>query len=641
MAQQGNGMRRVEGLAARSRGVSGSSLACVGLVAICLAAMPLRVSAQRKAVSTPRRPPLTIEQQNAIGILDGLADQAKSIPDDATRIRIEAHLADAMWERDRERARKLYRRAFDEIDDLNESLIDPTSAPVGARQQLRVELFASIYKLDATYADQLARTLDDDPEMYDGSGLPFENLSDRSATLIGVATSIAPRDPQLAADLGRQSLFNGIPLEFSSLLAEIGDADRKAADQLARDAIQSTLQSASSPLDLWAVASYLFPDMRLGDVVGGAGAASPSDLKRACLESAYAVTARYVTALADFTATASNDTTGTPNPASLFMGQGLLMNYSFTRQLAPMYDAYDPERATAFRVLVAQIEGAAPAEARDRVLATTGRSESPDAVASLAADTTDPNLRATLYSRAAYLAMQQDGYTSAKTYIAKIDDPDVRARMLGPLARQAAMDAAAERRYEDAREIAADIADLDDRAAVFCDLARALVSAGKRMPALDLLDEADKALRKEGAVMTPLKARALVRVANVYASIDALRGFDVMRFAVDAVNKGLALEDGPPSNRNPGLLYRLAAYDASPGIEMLARSDYFRSIALAQGIDNKPLSILAQLAAVRGAMRPTTQKIAPTKPPETPKAKKVAAPGAAKPKAATPAASSP
>jgi hypothetical protein len=583
-------------------------------------------AAVRSADSKARE--LTIEQQNAIGLLDGLSDQAKGIGDAAMRIRVEARLADALWERDRERAKRIYRRAFDEIDDLNESIVDPTAAPVGARAELYVELFSSLYRLDAEYANQLARGLDDDPDLYDGDGLPYENLSDRSATMLGVAASIAPRNPELAVELGRQCVQQGVPLEFANLLGALATSNRQLADSLAGDAVQVVAQSGASPLDMWGIVSYLFPELKATESVGDAGATATADLKRRCLEAAYNVTGRYVAALADRAIGAETDDPS--DASSVYTGQGLAMSYGLARQLVPVFDVYDPERATAYRVLVAQIEGAAPADVRDRVAQpSVASSETVDSIESKAATATDPSLRASLYGRAASLALERDGYEAAKAIVAKIDDPDARARVLGPIARQAASDALQDRRYDDAARIAGDIPDLDDRAVTYCELARSLAGSGKRLTALEMLDNAARLLSKEGAVMTEVKARALVRVANAYAPIDAGRGFDVMRMAVDAVNKGLALADPTPQNRNPATLFRLGGYDPSPGLEELAQSDYFRALALAQSLDNRPLAILAQLAVVRGAMR----QVPPAKPtaPPTPPAKKrpdQSAPGA-------------
>ena len=57
-------------------------------------------------------------------------------------------------------------------------------------------------------------------------------------------------------------------------------------------------------------------------------------------------------------------------------------------------------------------------------------------------------------------------------------------------------------------------------------------------------------------------------------------------------------------------MFVLSAYDPSPGLEELARTDYFRALATAQAIENRPLAILAQLSVVRGAMRPVVSPAA-------------------------------
>ncbi len=565
---------------------------------------------------------LTIEQQNAAGVLDSLTDQAKSVSDTAMRIRVEARLADALWEHDRERSKRLFRHAFAEIDDLNESLIDPTAAPVGARSELYVELFASLYRTDPEFANEMARGLDDDPDLFDGDGLPFENLSDRSATLLKVATSVAPRNPTLAAELGRQSLQMGVPMEFGALLDALSESAPPVADTLAGDAIQTALQYGSSPIDLWGVGSFLFPELENGpsSVASGGGAA---DTKRRFLEAAYAVTGRYVSTLSDHTiAPAPGDAV---DPASVFTGQGLMVSYSLARQIAPLFDAYDPERSAAFRVLVGQIEGSAPSDVRDRVRPPSSSVESPDDLASRAAESGDASVRVSLYARAAFVAMQRDGYAAAKGYVSKIDDDDARARVLGPLAREAVSIAIRDKRYDDARVAASDIPNLDDRAASYCDIARALASEQRKPAALDLLDDAVSLVTKEGAVITEAKARGLVRIANAYAPLDPLRGFDVVSTAVASVNKSLGLVDSATKDRNPGTMYRLSAYDLSAALEALAQDDYFRALSLAQSIDNRPLSILGQLAVVRGALRPAMvplveRRAAPTKKAAAPKA---------------------
>jgi hypothetical protein len=555
---------------------------------------------------------LTIEQQNALGVLDGLVEQARSIADDATRIRIQARIADALWARDRARAERIYRRLYDDIEDLDESIVDPASAPVGARLELRVEIFSSLYRLDPAFANQLARGLDDDPEFYDGAGLPYETLSDRSATLMGAATAVAARDPQLAADLGRESIRTGVPIEFAGLLEAIARSNRPLADDLAGEAAAAAARAGTSPVDVWGVATYAFPELRL---TPDDAAASPAaaELKRRVLEAAYSVTTRYVAALAEETA-GRNPAVDEPDPVSVYEGQGLLLSYGLARQLAPFFDVHAQGIATSYRVLLAQIESAAPPGLHERVGPSAAAGDTPEALAARAADTTDRAARNALYVRAAVLALERDGYDAAKGFVAKIEDDAARAAALGPIAERAARLAVANRRFDDARRIALDVSDLAARGRLYGDIARALAAAGKRPQALELLEEAQTALLKDGAVMTRAKAEALVRVANAFAALDAVRGFEVMDVAVDAVNKGLARVE-PQKGRNPGTLFLLAELDPSPGVEELARTDYFRSLALAQSLDDRALSILAQIGAVRGAMRATA---APATKPEPP-----------------------
>ena len=94
-----------------------------------------------------------------------------------------------------------------------------------------------------------------------------------------------------------------------------------------------------------------------------------------------------------------------------------------------------------------------------------------------------------------------------------------------------------------------------------------------------------------------------------------------------------ANEEGTSGESGPALGYRmqLGRYDGSPGLEELSKTDYFRALSIAQAYDDRPLSILAQLAVVRGVMgQPPAPKQADrrAKPKAAPAAKP--APGSAR-----------
>jgi hypothetical protein len=52
----------------------------------------------------------------ALAIVSSLADEARGYEDEVLRVRVQARAAEALWEADRERARSLFNRAWEEAD---------------------------------------------------------------------------------------------------------------------------------------------------------------------------------------------------------------------------------------------------------------------------------------------------------------------------------------------------------------------------------------------------------------------------------------------------------------------------------------------------------------------------------------------
>src|SRR5437868_14955205 len=99
-----------------------SKPACRFAVALCLSFLPLAAHAQTK----PKKPvatsdssvraadAVTVERRaQATTLLTSLADEARGFHDETLRARVQAQAADAIWETDRERAKALFRRAWD------------------------------------------------------------------------------------------------------------------------------------------------------------------------------------------------------------------------------------------------------------------------------------------------------------------------------------------------------------------------------------------------------------------------------------------------------------------------------------------------------------------------------------------------
>src|SRR5688572_12963003 len=79
---------------------------------------PQAASKEKKKASKGEEPnPLALQRRTiAISLLTSLADEARSYQDQTLRARVQARAADALWESDVEKARALFRRAWDAAD---------------------------------------------------------------------------------------------------------------------------------------------------------------------------------------------------------------------------------------------------------------------------------------------------------------------------------------------------------------------------------------------------------------------------------------------------------------------------------------------------------------------------------------------
>ncbi len=297
---------------------------------------------------------LTIEQQNAAGVLDSLTDQAKSVSDTAMRIRVEARLADALVGA---RSRTIEAPFPSRLrgDRRPQRVADRPDCGAGRRSvgALRRALCVAL-----SYGSRVCRR--------DGSWSRRRSGSIRRRRVTLREPLRSERNAPQGRDVSRaaQSNTRGRARRQACSLAFLWNSARfsmrfpraprrsRIRSRAMRFSRRSNTARVRSTFGAWDRSSFRSSRMVRRTVASGGGAA---DTKRRFLEAAYAVTGRYVSTLSDHTiAPAPGDSV---DPASVFTGQGLMLSYSLARQIAPLFDAYDPERSAAFRVLVGQIEG--------------------------------------------------------------------------------------------------------------------------------------------------------------------------------------------------------------------------------------------------------------------------------------------
>jgi len=110
------------------------------------------------------------------------------------------------------------------------------------------------------------------------------------------------------------------------------------------------------------------------------------------------------------------------------------------------------------------------------------------------------------------------------------------------------------------------------------------------------------------------KARTMLGVANVAVRFDLLRGIAVTRAAVDAMNRAeIGGKSGGRRSETSPISFTSFNFDAS--FPILARADVYGTLLLAQTIQKKELSVLAQLAICYGLLN-KPREAAPNKNPK-------------------------
>jgi hypothetical protein len=127
--------------------------------------------------------------------------------------------------------------------------------------------------------------------------------------------------------------------------------------------------------------------------------------------------------------------------------------------------------------------------------------------------------------------------------------------------------------------------------------AHASLARHDRIRAGELLTEAEnEALKCEPSAE---RAQALLSVANSFTSFDTVRAFEVMQSAIKGLNQVLLAADSSAPQPANGSVY---AAGLEGTLSSLARADFDRALLLAQQLNSKDASIIAQLAVCGGGL---------------------------------------
>src|SRR5687767_2262441 len=618
-----------------------SALVCVlALVSIVAAQTPAAKTSQRtrskpKTTNSEEADAVTAQREVlAISLLQTLADDARSFREPRLRARVQARVADAFWLTDAEKAKSLFRRAWEaaEIEDTDNAKREAEdlnrqrqSGPVvirSRRPDLRAEVLRLAARRDRTLGEEFLAKLEEENKK-DAEEATRKNRENEAAFGSAAAEkrlALARRlledgDVERAMEFAGPAL-NRVSRETITFLSALREKNSQAADQgfltLLTIAERDPIADANtvSGLSSYAFTPFLYvtftPD-------GGAnqmrdrGPTPRPELPPAISGAFFRVAANILLR-------------PLPPPDQDYSTSGRTGKFMVIRRLLPLFEQYAPERAAELRTQMAAMAADVPQglQSGENRAITSGITpdNASDPMERLQnridrARTSDE--RDSIYADVA-IALAARNDPRARDLVDKIEDTEMRKRVRAYIDFQTVQAAIGERNANEAVRIAKN-GELTSIQRVWAyTRASGLLLTTDRARALELLEAAGvEARRISGG--DPDRARALIAVATGLVPADRVRAWETMDEAIKAANsaEGFTGEDSQVGARLQTRMMVMVTnasaddFDLLGAFRALAREDLLRAVQLAKTLTGESPRAIATLAIARSVLeKPAT-----------------------------------
>ncbi|MGI9106457.1 MAG: hypothetical protein ACR2G4_09430 [Pyrinomonadaceae bacterium] len=645
-------------------------------VAICLLVPSALVYAQTPAASPAASPskkqlsareakargtidPLAAERRtNAIALVNSLADESRGFRDQTLRARVQAQAADALWETDKERARALFRRAWDAAevaDQENTRRRDEQSRAQGdgGRQLARTLNLPNMRGEVLRLAARRERALGEEflVKMEEARKRETSGLNNASASLSANTPGAAAagesqqpptrRDPQetppevarrlrLAmqfledGDVERalqfaDSVLNKVNPYAVEFLVNLREKNSQEGDRRYSALLASTaLDTDSDASDILLLSSYVLTPHLYMTIGEGGGGVSTSQRRRditaapdlpAPLRVAFARAAAQV--LLRPLPQEDQDRTATGRVGTFFVISRLL----------PFFEQTIPDGVPALRARLAALNPDIPERARREMgddvtrglVPEDSRDQVQEALDQLSRAGT-PRERDMAHLRAAQAAAFKSD-SRARDFADKIEDAELRRQVRSFVDFSMLNRAVTDKKdgMEVLRLAATGELTPVQRTWGYTEAAR-LLAKDDRPRALEALEAAANAAKNIDAE-DPDRVRSTVAVATRFFEFDRNRAWEIMAEAVKAAN---AAPDF--SGADAGLAARIRTggmsmttnfpapvFDLAGVFSTLAKDDMTRAVALAQTFTGESPRAVATLAIARAVLEDKPQ----------------------------------
>jgi hypothetical protein len=585
------------------------------------------VAGKGKAAADPEAERILRERRSqAQSLLISLAADAGSYNDQRLRARTQARIADVLWDADPDRARTLFRKAWDAAEIIDEGdprqvLIDMKrpakggSIPDSGPTNVRSEVLRLAARRDRALGEEMLAKLKvekarEATEAADKTkGDPF-NTPDGVSQRLSLASQLLGTDVERALQFADPALvtITREGIDFLSYLREknAAAADRRYSGTLAMAA--GNLQSDANTVSL--LSSYLFtPHVFVTFTDNGANTQSSRNSE------APLVAPELRTAFFQMAAVILLRPQAPPGQDQT--SAGLQGKYLMIKRLLPLFEQFAPRDMTeALRAQMEALGTAVPEDLRQRDDNTLREGIRP----SLTSDDREKALldrldhaktsedRDGLYVQLARIRAD-NGDMRARDYVDKIDDSELRQNTRAYTDITMTMRAVDKKKTEQVLEL------VRTGELTHLQKAWALASAAKLLAKTDhekalavIDDAAAEARRIEGS--DPDRPRALMAVANALLINDRSKTWDATYDAVRAANsaEGFTGEDGVLRvsffTKVIASVHTSSAqdFDVTGIFGELAKDDYNRTVELARGFEREAPRASAVIAIAKAVL---------------------------------------
>lgn len=564
----------------------------------------------------------------AQSLLISLAADAGSFTDQKLRARTQARIADTLWDADPERARTLFRKAWDaaEIVDqdgqrqmqeqIKQQQAKNGNVAISGPPNLRGEVLRLAARRDRALGEELLAKLKVDKareatETADRARGPFSDTPEAVAQRLSLARQLLQTDVERAIQFADPALST-ITREGIDFLSYLREKDAAAADRRYVTMVGNAandMQSDANTVSL--LSSYLFTPHTFVTFNGG-GASSMSTSRGG---EPVALTPALTGAF--FRTAGGILMRPQPPPGQDQTSAGPQGKYLMIKRLLPLFEQYAPkDMAEALRAQMEALGAAVPDDLRQRDDDTLREGIRP----SQSSEDREKALQDRLdHARTAderdginlQLAMlfAQNGDLKAREVVSRIDDSELRQNA------RAYVDATMTIRALDKKDVDRVLELVRTGELTHLQKAWALTSAAKLVAKSDgekamalIEDGAAEARRIDGS--DPDRPRALMAVANALLVSERAKSWDATYDAIKAANssEGFTGEDGV---LRVALLTKTVSsirtstaqdFDVSGIFGELAKDDYNRSVELARGFEREAPRASAVIAIARSVL---------------------------------------